>query len=542
MEMGRKLMGARARRWSRALVASAAVAIVPASASAQVQPAGTGEPAFTNSAQNTQFFEWGAQSAGVDAYQVQYRYYANNAEVAAPTVNYGTGAGSTWANWSGVAALQHGSQYGICAQGRYSFTSDPLFYADGPNSCSMGTMLGRRTHTTIDRSKPTAALELAGGAPFVRDVKVPLSIGFTDDVAGPFPATFLCLQAGGGPAGVCDTGAGATYSYTPACSVPGGPGTSTTFSCTADFGARPDGTVWACAIAADAAIPDNPVSSDQTGTADKANLSTASCDGVVLDRTPPGVAIGSASDAVVAGDVVSFQASASDATSGLAGAGRWTWGDGSEGTSGDAVTHAYAAPGTYEVTLTFTDAAGNAATAKRTVTVTAPATTNPPRAEDGLTPPADGGPTPPTGDAGRASLALGVPRRVRVRSRVIRVKLTGSAAGRVQLVLSRARRVVARAGVTLRAARTSTHRLKLPKRIKSGRYKLEVTYRPATGPAIRRSRTITLRGRRSSRRATAAQAWARGPVVGRGPRALPDGRFHGRLPARTFEVRAAVGG
>jgi hypothetical protein len=537
--MSRKLMGARDRRWRRALVASAAVAIVlPAGASAQVQPAGTGEPAFTNSAQNTQWFEWPAQPAGVDAYQVQYSYYENNALRASPTVNYGTAAGSTWANWSGVATLQHGAQYGICAQGRYSFTSDPLFYPDGPNSCSMGTMLGRPSHTTIDRSKPTAALQLAAGAAFVRDARVPLGIDFTDDVAGPFPATFLCLQAGGGPGGACDTGSVATYSYTAACSVPGGPGKSTTFSCTADLGAQPDGDVRACAIAADASIPDNPGGSNQTSTADKANLSPASCDGIVLDRTPPAVSIGTASDAVAVGDVVAFQASASDATSGLAGAGRWTWGDGSAGASGDAVTHSYAAPGTYEVTLTSTDAAGNAATAKRSITVTAPAATGPPPAVSGGTPP----PARTDGAAKPASLALGTPRRVRVRSRVIRVKLTGSAAGRVQLVLSRAGRVVARAGVTLRAARTATYRLKLPKRIKAGRYKLNATYRPAFGRAISRSRTITLTGTPSARRAAAARAGTRGRVaVGRGPRALPDGRFHGPRPARTFEVRLAVG-
>jgi plastocyanin len=536
--MDRKLMDARDRWWRRALAASAAVAIVlPASASAQVQPAGTGEPAFTNSAQNTQWFEWPAQSAGMDAYQVQYSYYENNVVKASPTVNYGTAAGSTWANWSGVATLQQGAQYGICAQGRYSFTNDPLFYPDGPNSCSMGTTLGRRSHTTIDRSKPTAALELAAGAAFVRDAKVPLGIDFADDVAGPFPATFLCMQAGGGPAGVCDTGSGATYSYTAACSVPGGPGRSTTFSCTADFGPGPDGTVWACAIAADASIPDNPTGSNQTGTADKANLSPASCDGVVLDRTPPTVSIGMASGTVAVGDVVAFQASASDATSGLAGVGRWTWGDGSAAASGDAVTHSYAAPGTYEVTLTSTDAAGNVATAKRSITVTAPAATDPPPAVGSGTPP----PTRTDGAAQPASLALGAPRKVRVRSRVIPVKLTGSAAGRVQLVLRRAGRVVARAGVTLRAARTATHRLKLPKRIKAGRYKLRATYRPAAGRAISRSRTITLMGKPSARRATAARAGTRGPVaVGRGPRALPDGRFHGPRPARTFEVRLAV--
>jgi hypothetical protein len=48
------------------LGALAGVAVMAAPASAQVQPAGTGEPAFTNSAQNTQWFEWPAAS-GADA-------------------------------------------------------------------------------------------------------------------------------------------------------------------------------------------------------------------------------------------------------------------------------------------------------------------------------------------------------------------------------------------------------------------------------------------------------------------------------------------
>ena len=143
------------------LTVAACAAAVADSASAQVQPAGTGEPAFTNSAQNTQWFEWPATS-GADAYRVRYDYYENNTLKASPVVNLpNAGSGSSWANWSGVATLQHGGQYGVCAQGHYSFPNDPLFFPDGPNSCSMGTMLGRRAYTTIDRSKPTAALQLA---------------------------------------------------------------------------------------------------------------------------------------------------------------------------------------------------------------------------------------------------------------------------------------------------------------------------------------------------------------------------------------------
>ena len=277
-----------------------------------------------------------------------------------------------WANWSGVRTLQHGGQYGICAQGQYTFPNDSLWISDGPNSCSMGTQLGRRAYTTIDRSKPTASVQLATGAGFVKDTKIPLRIDFADDVAGPFPANFLCFEVGGGPNNLCDASAGKIYGYNAACSVPGSAGKSTTFSCTADFGAIPDGTVWACVRAADASIPDNPNGPNQTGTADKANLSDPNCDGVVVDRTAPTVAIGVASAAVKVGDLVSFQATASDATSGLAGAGQWTWGDNTGAGSGNAVAHTYTQPGTYEVALTVTDAAGNTAVAKKAITVTAP--------------------------------------------------------------------------------------------------------------------------------------------------------------------------
>src|SRR5215213_2706907 len=191
-------------------------------AAAQVQPAGTGEPLFTNSAQNTQWFEWPATS-GADAYRVQYRYYANNAEVAAPTVNANLGAGSSWANWSGVATLQHGGQYGICAQGAYSLPNDSLYFSDGPDSCSMGTMLGRRAYTTIDRSRPNAAITLAGGAAYTRDAKIGLKVDFSDDVAGPFPANFVWFQYGGGPDGLCDNAKGFVDGYNAACSAPGAP-------------------------------------------------------------------------------------------------------------------------------------------------------------------------------------------------------------------------------------------------------------------------------------------------------------------------------
>ena len=61
----------------------------------------------------------------------------------------------------------------------------------------------------------------------------------------------------------------------------------------------------------------------------------------VLLRRPELVLDGAASASVTVGELVSLQASASDATSGLAGAGRWTWGDNTAPASGDAVAHTY---------------------------------------------------------------------------------------------------------------------------------------------------------------------------------------------------------
>src|SRR5215207_6109931 len=88
------------------LGAVACAAVSAGQASAQVQAAGTGEPLYTNSTQNTQWFEWPA-TQGADAYRVRYDYYENNALKTSPTYNAPTtGSGSAWANWSGVATLQ----------------------------------------------------------------------------------------------------------------------------------------------------------------------------------------------------------------------------------------------------------------------------------------------------------------------------------------------------------------------------------------------------------------------------------------------------
>jgi hypothetical protein len=184
------------------------------------------------------------------------------------------------------------------------------------------------------------------------------------------------------------------------------------------------------------------------------------------------------------------------------------------------------------------------------ITVTAAAsgggtTTTPPGG--GTTPPPGGGTTttPPPGDdtADLAddpeppSIALRAPRSARAGTKAIQVRLTAGDAGRVQLSLARGGRVVARAGVVLDDDGTADYRLKLPRRSKAGRYTLKAIYTPARGRAISVSRSLTLTAKRSARRASAAASAVAEPAVGRGPRALPDGRFHGERPDRTFKVR-----
>ena len=205
--------------------------------------------------------------------------------------------------------------------------------------------------------------------------------------------------------------------------------------------------------------------------------------------------------------------------------------------------------------LSVTDAAGNRATATKAITVAAAGggTTTPPANDGGgtTTPPTTGGGTttpPTTGDgtttppttppAGGAddggdetlSLELDAPRSARARAKSIPVELTASDAGRVQLSLSRGARVIARASVRLEADGTADYRLKLPKGTKAGRYTLKATYRTVTA-----SRSLTLTGKASARRASASSV--PGVAIGAGPRALPDGRFIGARPGRTFMVR-----
>ena len=266
------------RRFALAAIA-AVFMFVPSIASAGVTVDGTGEPRFTKSTQNTQWITWQAP-AGTDEYRLIVSYYRDGQLFLQPSPFPAALSDTVWINWSGVATLEEGRSYEICVQGQYQFINDSLWFPDGPNSCDSGEATGKRTETTIDRTKPTISVELADGAESTLGPSVPLSVTYQDATSPPFPGNFLCVLPGTG-ANVCD---GATFGESAQCSVPAANLPSTTFDCTLDVSAidPDDGLLFACVRSADSAHPDNPASSNQSSNPGQANLSDRACDSIDL--------------------------------------------------------------------------------------------------------------------------------------------------------------------------------------------------------------------------------------------------------------------
>ena len=102
----------------------------------------------------------------------------------------------------------------------------------------------------------------------------------------------------------------------------------------------------------------------------------------LLDPNPPALGSVGVPEQAVAGTPVTLSATAADDFSGLAGPPVWGLGDGATATGG-AVTHTWSAPGTYTVSVTATDVAGNVARTERRVAVAAPPPASAPAASTG---------------------------------------------------------------------------------------------------------------------------------------------------------------
>ena len=77
-----------------------------APASADVTVEGTGEPAFTNSTNNTQWVRWQAPG-GTDGYRLRIRWYRDGVQLSEVTQAV-PDSGVLWMDWAGVATLEEG--------------------------------------------------------------------------------------------------------------------------------------------------------------------------------------------------------------------------------------------------------------------------------------------------------------------------------------------------------------------------------------------------------------------------------------------------
>jgi plastocyanin len=534
----------------RALLSAVlATFLLSAPAGAVVYVEGTGEPAFTNTATNTQWVRWQG-SPSYDQYRLEFDMYAASQLVKTEaTANVApNGSGVTWINWAGVSALQEGTTYTICGFGRYWIGGIP---SRDTGSCFDADQTSKRASTTVDRTSPTIAVKIDGGAPYSRTAKLNYNIDYSDSLAFPFPANFICRDVGSDPATAC---ANAVHAYNEACSVPlGGMKKVTYFNCDEDLAAAnvADGPVTFCAVSADAAIPDNPNGPDQGAGADKANKSSRVCDSIVVDRTAPQATLTADKTSVLTGDLVTFGVQASDATSGLAADLAWKWGDNTADGIGTAPTHSFTTAGAYEVKVAVKDAAGNESTATKVITVN-------PRPTPGTTGGGGGGTTPPptqstgggsgtvtpapivkeAGDGGTqeprvAGLEVLAPKRLKLtaKTRALSIALTAEGPGTAALALVRAGKVHAQGTAAIAAAGTLGYRLRLPKKLKAGAYQLKISFTPkgasaATSKTVRLTLTTAKKARRAAlaRASRAGDHRAAGPRLGGAPFGLPTGK------------------
>jgi hypothetical protein len=162
----------------------------------------------------------------------------------------------------------------------------------------------------------------------------------------------------------------------------------------------------------------------------------------VLDAGTPVLGTVTAPATATTGVPADFAASATDRWSAV-GLG-WDFGDGAAA-AGGAVSHAFGAAGTPVVTVTATDATGNAASAERSVTVSAPVVQPPP-------PPPP--PPPPAAPLVTPRVAVPVTPSWRVRGNVIRLlrlKLAGLPSGATAELRCRGKRCPLRRTKTFKA-------------------------------------------------------------------------------------------
>jgi PKD repeat protein len=449
------------------------------------------EPGFTNTTSNTWFFSYNRVQGVTDEYFICFTLRKDGIVIEPSNGTNGPGSQNCTANIYAQGAsgqtggmqpnpanipMSVGSAYEMCAT---DYRWNGVIYQSASSACQV---------TTIDTTKPAIATSVNGTHTYTRSLAIQIHIDYADAIAVPFPATFGCVALGE----ACPVDS--ATQYLSGCSVPNVPlnapdrgGRNNSFDCSTTLDAStPDGLVVFCANAADAAIPDNPSSSNQARPPNSANISDTSCGSIILDRAPPSVSMTASATTVTVGQLVNLSAQSSDATSGISGQYTWVFGDNNANGAGATTSHSYTQPGTYEVKLTTTDGAGNTGEAKKVITVTPSAlggsgaiggTITAPPSSQSISSQSGGGGTQKTTFAG---LQVVAPKTFRIRKdrRTLPLTLTSASAGRVQISLTRGRKVVARGAATFTRPETFGFKLKLPARMKPGVHTLKITLKP----------------------------------------------------------------
>ncbi|HWI74085.1 MAG TPA: PKD domain-containing protein [Baekduia sp.] len=231
---------------------------------------------------------------------------------------------------------------------------------------------------------------------------------------------------------------------------------------------------------------------------------------------------------------MTFNAGATDATSGVSGAYDWDFGDNTAHGSGTAPTHTYTQAGTYVAKASTSDGAGNAGQGTVTITVT-PASGGTTTGGTPTTPggsPTTGGTTtttapPPATTSGGGTvtaapspasvsqqaggggtqrarvggLSVVAPKRLTLAKtrKKLPMVLTVDTAGTVEVSLLRGAKIASRGSVKIARAGTLGFSLKLPKRPRAGGYTLKLVFRPTSGRAATKTLHVTFVKARATR-------------------------------------------
>ena len=470
------------------------------------------EPAYTKtSGNNTYWFAWnavtGVDSNGNDRYEYYLCFRTERNGILVESSNGTNGPGSENCTTSlrngptpssgnlpaspfqSNTVLDDGANYVFCANG---WRANVFVWSSDPTSCE-----GSR----IDRNQPSVAVS-PNGPGATNNPNLPFRIDYGDPTSPPWPANYRCIKVGS----ACTSSD--TFQYDPNCSVPAGNGF--VFFCNLNASGAADGRYFFCAAASDSAIPDNPSGPNQFVNVNSANsnISNFQCSSILLDRVPPQVSMSPSATTVTVGDLVNFSASATDGSSGLAGGYAWTFGDNTAGANGSSVSHTYTQIGTFQAKVTTQDAAGNVGTATRNIVVQAAGSGSGGGSSSGGSlgqPPTPSQIANQVGGGGTQKAAVGglrivapkrlstqVCKRRRGKRRCSRLKvmplvLSPNDAGKVDLAFVRGSRVVAKAAATFKFASTFGLKMKMPRKLKAGKYSLKVTYRPRSGAASKKT-------------------------------------------------------